>query len=78
VPPKEIDRHLTANLVAAMTLTQACARSMTRRGGGQIITVSSVNSLRGYRGVAVYTAAKAGPRRLRRSWPANSAPSASA
>jgi 3-oxoacyl-[acyl-carrier protein] reductase len=60
VPPKEIDRHIVTNLVAPMALTQACARAMTRRGGGQIITISSINSIRGYRGVSVYTAAKAG------------------
>jgi 3-oxoacyl-[acyl-carrier protein] reductase len=59
-PPKEIDSIVTRNLVAPMVLTQACARVMTRRCAGQIVTVSSVNALRGFRGVAAYSAAKAG------------------
>src|SRR5215472_8911043 len=41
-------------------LAQACARAMCSRKAGVIINVSSINAIRGYRGVAVYTAAKAG------------------
>src|SRR5215472_7589466 len=41
-------------------LAQACARAMCSRKAGVIVNVSSINSLHGYRGVAVYTAAKAG------------------
>ncbi|WP_131739856.1 SDR family NAD(P)-dependent oxidoreductase [Actinomadura roseirufa] len=59
-PPGEIDRLVAANLVAPITLAQACARRMSRTGGGHILTISSVNAVRGHRGVAVYTAAKAG------------------
>ncbi len=60
-PPERVAELVTANLVAPLALTQACVRAMTRGGaGGQVITVSSVNALRGYRGVAVYAAAKAG------------------
>ncbi len=34
---------------------------MTRQGGGQILNISSINAIRGYRGgVAVYAATKAG------------------
>ncbi|WP_326596666.1 SDR family NAD(P)-dependent oxidoreductase [Streptomyces sp. NBC_01803] len=51
---------IAANLVAPITLAQAAARAMTRQGGGQILNVSSINAIRGYRGVAVYSAAKAG------------------
>lgn len=60
IPPKELDSVVTRNLIAPMMLTQACGRAMTRRGGGQIVTISSVNALRGFRGVAPYSAAKAG------------------
>ena len=55
-----IETLVAINLVGPITLTQACARAMTRVGGGQIVNISSINSIRGYRGVAVYSAAKAG------------------
>lgn len=59
-PAEQLHSLITSNLVAPIVLSQACARTMSRYGGGQIVNVSSVNSIRGYRGVAVYTAAKAG------------------
>lgn len=55
-----IDDLILANLVAPITLAQACARAMTRTGGGTVVNVSSINAIRGNRGVAVYSAAKAG------------------
>lgn len=60
VAPDRIQPLITANLVAPIVLAQACSRSMIRRGGGVVINISSVNAIRGYRGVAVYSAAKAG------------------
>ncbi|MED7824219.1 SDR family NAD(P)-dependent oxidoreductase [Streptomyces chiangmaiensis] len=57
---KQIDTLVTNNLLAPIMLTQACARLMTRHGGGTIINISSINAIRGYRGVSVYAAAKAG------------------
>jgi 3-oxoacyl-[acyl-carrier protein] reductase len=57
---KQIDSLVTNNLLSPIMLTQACARLMTRHGGGNIINVSSINAIRGYRGVSVYAAAKAG------------------
>lgn len=51
---------ITANLTGPIVLTQACARVMSRGSRGQIVTISSINAIRGYRGVAVYAAAKAG------------------
>jgi 3-oxoacyl-[acyl-carrier protein] reductase len=59
-PAKQIDGLVTGNLTAPITLTQACGRAMTRHGGGAIVNVSSINAVRGYRGVSVYSAAKAG------------------
>ncbi|GAA3765359.1 SDR family NAD(P)-dependent oxidoreductase [Salinactinospora qingdaonensis] len=59
-PPEQIDRMLTTNLAAPIALAQSCARTMTRHEGGQIVNISSVNAIRGYRGVSVYSAAKAG------------------
>jgi 3-oxoacyl-[acyl-carrier protein] reductase len=60
VSPKRITTLINANLVAPIALTQAAARAMTRCGGGAIVNVSSINAIRGYRGVSVYSAAKAG------------------
>jgi 3-oxoacyl-[acyl-carrier protein] reductase len=60
MPPKAIEAQITANLVAPIMLTQACTRLMTRQGGGSIVNISSINAVRGYRGVSVYAAAKAG------------------
>ncbi|MGW2097378.1 SDR family NAD(P)-dependent oxidoreductase [Streptomyces olivaceoviridis] len=58
--PARMNDLVGANLLAPMHLAQACARVMTRTGGGTIVNVSSINAIRGYRGVAVYAAAKAG------------------
>ncbi|WP_211239384.1 SDR family NAD(P)-dependent oxidoreductase [Actinokineospora inagensis] len=59
-PGDQIDNLVRANLVAPIVLTQVCARAMSRTGGGTIVNVSSINAIRGHRGVAVYSAAKAG------------------
>jgi 3-oxoacyl-[acyl-carrier protein] reductase len=50
---------INVNLVGPITLANACARPMSRTGG-VIVNVSSINAIRGYRGVSVYSAAKAG------------------
>jgi 3-oxoacyl-[acyl-carrier protein] reductase len=60
MPEQQSTTMVTHNLLSPILLTQACARAMMRRGGGQIVNVSSINSVRGYRGVAVYAATKAG------------------
>ncbi|MGH8885715.1 MAG: SDR family NAD(P)-dependent oxidoreductase [Egibacteraceae bacterium] len=59
-PAKQIDTLITSDLMAPIVLAQSCARIMTRQGSGTIVNVSSINAIRGYRGVAVYAAAKAG------------------
>jgi 3-oxoacyl-[acyl-carrier protein] reductase len=51
---------INVNLVGPITLANACTRPMSRAGGGVIVNVSSINAVRGYRGVSVYSAAKAG------------------
>ncbi|MEV4412774.1 SDR family oxidoreductase [Catellatospora sp. NPDC049609] len=58
---------LTTNLLAPMVLAQGCARVMMGGGGGAIVNVSSINAVRGYRGVAAYSAAKAGLEAFSRS-----------
>jgi 3-oxoacyl-[acyl-carrier protein] reductase len=63
----EITNVVEVNLTAALMLAQACSRVMLRQGGGCIINISSVNALRGHRGVAVYSATKAALDGLTRS-----------
>ncbi|TVZ84903.1 SDR family NAD(P)-dependent oxidoreductase [Streptomyces sp. BK340] len=60
MPPEQAEALITANLTSPVALSQVAARSMVASGGGQIINISSVNAVRGYRGVAAYSAAKAG------------------
>ncbi|MFC4565149.1 SDR family NAD(P)-dependent oxidoreductase [Nocardiopsis mangrovi] len=67
IPMKTIDTLVTTNLTSPIVLAQACARAMTRTGGGAVVNVSSINAIRGHRGVAVYSAAKAGVDALTRS-----------
>ncbi|MFE9256590.1 SDR family NAD(P)-dependent oxidoreductase [Streptomyces sp. NPDC006879] len=65
--PKRMDEIVTANLLAPLHLTQSCSRAMVRARGGVIVNISSINAVRGYRGVSVYAAAKAGLEGLGRS-----------
>ncbi|GAB2715137.1 SDR family NAD(P)-dependent oxidoreductase [Streptomyces bullii] len=66
-PAGRMDHLVDANLLAPAHLAQVCARVMMRAGGGSIVNISSINAIRGYRGVAVYAAAKAGLEGLGRS-----------
>lgn len=59
-PPKQIDTLIISNLTGPIIMAQACARTMSRQRSGTIVNVSSINAIRGYRGVSVYSAAKAG------------------
>jgi len=56
---EDIDRVLDINLRGAILLTQACVKSMIKRGAGSVVNISSVNGVRGHSGVAVYSATKA-------------------
>lgn len=55
----DIRKTVGLNLEASLYLTQACIRVMLRRTGGSIISISSLNGIRGHGGVAVYSATKA-------------------
>jgi len=57
--PAAVSNVISVNLVGPITLANACARPMSRTGG-VIVNVSSINAVRGYRGVSAYSAAKAG------------------
>lgn len=64
----EIDRVVQTNLAGSIHLAQACARILLRgRRGGAIVNVTSVVGLRGYAGLAAYSATKAGMDGLTRS-----------
>jgi 3-oxoacyl-[acyl-carrier protein] reductase len=56
----DIDETIAANLRANIVLTRLITPIMVERGGGAIVNISSVNSIRGNGGVAVYSATKAG------------------
>ena len=62
-----VDAALSANLRGPIFLTQACVKAMLRQGHGNIINISSINGVRGNKGVAVYSATKAALDGLTRS-----------
>ena len=55
----EIDRCINLNLRSAIHLTQACSKLMLKQASGSIVNISSVNAIRGHKGVSVYSATKA-------------------
>ena len=64
---QDVDQLLDVNLRSAILLTQLCSKSMIRHKSGSIVNISSVNSVRGHSGVAVYSATKAALDGLTRS-----------
>ncbi len=57
--PAAIHDTLAVNLEGVIRAAQACAKIMLRQHNGCIINISSVNAIRGNKGVSVYSAAKA-------------------
>jgi 3-oxoacyl-[acyl-carrier protein] reductase len=61
MPDEAIDRLLAVNLAGALHLTRRTIRRMLLgAAGGAIVNISSIVGLRGYRGLSVYAASKAG------------------
>jgi 3-oxoacyl-[acyl-carrier protein] reductase len=60
VQEDDVDTVIDLNLKASIEMTRLVVRRMLPRGAGRIVNVSSVIGLRGYRGLAVYAATKAG------------------
>jgi 3-oxoacyl-[acyl-carrier protein] reductase len=61
LPLPDIERLLAVNLTGAIALTRAFLRPLLKQGGaGRIISISSITGLRGYTGLSVYAASKAG------------------
>jgi 3-oxoacyl-[acyl-carrier protein] reductase len=75
MPERAVRELVEHNLVGPLLLTQAGLRLMTRQSGGVVVNVSSINTVRGYRGVAAYAAAKAGMDALTRSLAREAGPS---
>jgi 3-oxoacyl-[acyl-carrier protein] reductase len=60
LPEVEIARMIAVNLEGAIRLCRLCIRDMLSAGTGRVINISSVTGTRGYNGLAVYAATKAG------------------
>jgi 3-oxoacyl-[acyl-carrier protein] reductase len=56
----DLDAVIDLNLKGTISVTKPAVRHMLRRRQGRIINISSVVGLSGYRGLAVYSATKAG------------------
>lgn len=63
----DIDSTVSTNLRGTLHLTRACLRPMLRARRGRIVNVSSIVALRGYAGLAAYSATKAALDGLTRS-----------
>lgn len=59
-PEDRLRQVIEINLTASLMLTKACIRFMLLRAQGRILNISSIIGLRGYAGLAVYSATKAG------------------
>lgn len=59
-PNRESDRILRINLLGAIQAARAASEYLIKRGGGRIINISSIIGVRGYNGLAAYSASKAG------------------
>lgn len=53
-----IRRALAVNLESTIVLTRSCLKGMLAARGGSIVSVSSVNAIRGHKGLSVYSATK--------------------
>jgi 3-oxoacyl-[acyl-carrier protein] reductase len=61
MPHDEIDKVLSVNLAGTLYLTsQVVRRMLLSDGGGSIVNISSIVGMRGYNGLAAYSATKAG------------------
>ncbi len=54
-----LQQALAVNLGGVIALTRGCAKGMLAARRGSIVSISSVNALRGHKGLSVYSATKA-------------------
>jgi 3-oxoacyl-[acyl-carrier protein] reductase len=59
LPESDIHHQIALNPECTVFLNRACLKAMFAQRSGSIVNVSSVNALRGYAGVSVYSATKA-------------------
>jgi 3-oxoacyl-[acyl-carrier protein] reductase len=59
-PDERFQKLIDINLTSVLLLTKLCVRFMLLRSRGNIINISSIIGLRGYAGLAAYSASKAG------------------
>lgn len=57
-PDEAVHRTLAVNLESVVTLTRGCLKGMLAARGGSIVSISSVNAIRGHKGLSVYSATK--------------------
>ena len=60
MPEAQIEQMLSVSLAAAVLLAKECSRMMLAGAGGSIINISSIIARRGFSGLSVYAATKAG------------------
>jgi 3-oxoacyl-[acyl-carrier protein] reductase len=60
MPPEQIERLISINLTGTILLTRLVVRRMIVRRRGHVLNISSIIGLRGYTGLAAYSATKAG------------------
>lgn len=60
MPPAKISQVLQVNLEAVFHLTQLCVNHMLLQNNSVILNISSIIATRGYAGLSVYAASKAG------------------
>ena len=58
--PADVERVIMINLTGTLLLTRLAVRLMLVRSRGNVISISSIIGLRGYAGLAAYSATKAG------------------
>ncbi|NQU58606.1 MAG: SDR family oxidoreductase [Rhodospirillales bacterium] len=62
-----ISRIISVNLMGGLWLSRLVLRGMLQRSAGRIVNISSIVSVRGYAGVAAYSASKGGLDAMTRS-----------
>jgi 3-oxoacyl-[acyl-carrier protein] reductase len=60
MPPEQIEKLIHVNLTGTLLLSRLVIRRMLLHNTGDIINISSIIGLRGYSGLAAYSATKAG------------------
>ena len=61
LPEVEIDKMVDVNLISPIKMTRHCLKKMLKANkGGRVVNISSITGIRGYNGLTIYSATKAG------------------